>query len=215
MGNRSDPNKSLSQGSVFEQVQVEDSRRFLPGAGFRATPKSAARGWAQAGAGGSGVEPGVTDRAGGVLEQRAEGVRAVKADHAERLVALAEFLSPEDRALVRAVYAHGRPITESAALLGVDRRRLGARLQRIVGRCLSPEFAFVVSRKDHWTGPLWRVSEACVLRGLTLRAAARELRLTVHAVRRQRAIAQAMYRGAREVEGLLRTHRPPTPAHGD
>ena len=121
----------------------------------------------------------------------------------ERILALAEYVSPPDRALLRAVYDQGRTLVELAPLMGVEPRSIGRRVRRLLFRLGQPAFALAALHAAGWIaeGGQWRdlgrVARACVLEGQTLRAAARSLGMSIHAVRRHRETVLAMAQGAR------------------
>src|SRR5690606_1121759 len=66
--------------------------------------------------------------------------RKAARDAAERVLARAEFLPPEERRLIEAVYGDGWTIRRVAEVSGVHPRVMSRRINRIVARTLSPEF---------------------------------------------------------------------------
>ncbi|MBY0398427.1 MAG: hypothetical protein K2X91_18425, partial [Thermoleophilia bacterium] len=113
-----------------------------------------------------------------------------------------EFLPAADRALLLAIYEQGRSLVELAPIMGLEPRSIGRRVRRLVRRISQPAFALAALRSAGWAArdgewrDLGRVARACVLEGQTLRAAARSLKMSVHAVRRHRETVIAMARGA-------------------
>jgi hypothetical protein len=142
------------------------------------------------------------------------GLRGARRQHAERLVQRARWLQPADRALIEAVYAEGLSVaayvrrcrarqTEPVPSAGVDfgddaiglemRSRLARRrLRRLVERLLSDRFVFVTARWEDWTTTRRRVAAACVVQGRSMRAASRDLGLSLHTVRRHMQAIEAL-----------------------
>lgn len=134
--------------------------------------------------------------------------RRRKAELVEALAARAEGLGEADRALVLAAYRDGKRAVELAPLVGQGPRQIRRRLRGLVERLMSREYACVLSRRERWTPIRRRVADACVLRGRSLRVAARELGMSLHAVRRHRdavlALAHAEEELARDRRGVGR-----------
>lgn len=124
----------------------------------------------------------------GVIDRRRRGVR----EQADRLIAGAIWLLPSDRALVLAVYRDGVRASDAAAVAGVDARGIRRRLRRLCARVLSDEFWRVVRGRDGWSHERRRIATACVLQGRSKREAARFLQLSLHRVRREMAIVEAL-----------------------
>ena len=108
-------------------------------------------------------------------------------DAAETIVHRAAVLDEEDRALLEAVYDKGHTVQEVARLRGATEpaavRRLRNRVRRLVTRVSEPRFVFVMTTRQHWSLMRRQVGERCVLRGDSMRQAARTLGLSLHAVR--------------------------------
>lgn len=115
--------------------------------------------------------------------ERRMGVGRAWREAAEELVRRADLLSPEDRALIHAIYEDGRSGEEVARLIGVSPRALRRRLARLVERVRSARFLFVGSRLYGWPMTRRRVAAAVVLRGMSVRRAAAELGVSTYAVR--------------------------------
>lgn len=126
-------------------------------------------------------------RLAGTFDPAAAGAlrRARKRQQCDAIIAGAEYLSPDDSALLRAVYADGRSSEELSALIGVRGRAVRRRVQRLTARIASPLFVFVVSHLESWPTERRDVAAACILRGRSQRAAAGELGMRVFAVRRE------------------------------
>lgn len=190
------PTATLARASRAPQANGAPNGRAASGAGgeFRGVPGASVPG--------AGV-PGA--------ERIADMRRRRNAEAAELVVRRAEFLAPEDRALLRAIYADGlsisqvallrqtAPTTNTLAAQGSDTtpasgavsrpgvagaRRVRARVRALVERALSPMFVFVASRQADWTPTRRRVAQAVYLHGMTLREAASALGVSLHVVRR-------------------------------
>ena len=133
-----------------------------------------------------GVDPA---RAGDLRRRR----RAELADH---LLERAAWLPDADRQLIDAVYRRGQTAVELGALLGLPARSVRRRVKRLVERLLDPRTAFVATRRDQWPRTRRIVAERVVLRGQSMRAVARELAISLHAVRRQVDAIQNQFEGA-------------------
>ena len=105
-------------------------------------------------------------------------------DLADTLVSRAQHLLPEDRALISAVYQDNLTAIQVAELTSVPARTVRRRIKALVERLLSPRFEFVARSRQRWSPTRRRVAEACALRGMTLRAAAEDLNVSLHTVRR-------------------------------
>lgn len=116
----------------------------------------------------------------------------------ETLLERAEHLPQDDRALLESVYREGAPVSGLAELLNTSARSLRRRVRRLVQRVLSEQYVFVARRRVEWSPTRRRVAEACVLGGRSLREAAADLKLSLHAVRRHADAVHAMYEAERD-----------------
>lgn len=105
-------------------------------------------------------------------------------DFADVVVQRAQLLLPEDRALVCAVYRDNLTAAQVAELTGVSPRAVRRRLHTLTQRLLSPRYEFVTRRQQQWGPTRRRVAVACAIHGMTLRAAAEHLSVSLHTVRR-------------------------------
>jgi DNA-directed RNA polymerase specialized sigma24 family protein len=99
---------------------------------------------------------------------------------------MAEHLPSDQAALVRMVYGAGRPVAELARVAGVPERTMRRRVEGIVSRCTSREFALVVlagSGAGELEGVALGAARLCVVEGRSVREAARALGVSQHAVR--------------------------------
>jgi DNA-directed RNA polymerase specialized sigma24 family protein len=112
-----------------------------------------------------------------------------------------------DRTLVRWAYGDGKTITELAVVHRVSPRAMSRRLSRLVERCESVEFKFVIARIGAWEGPMKAVAQACVIEGRSVRAAAAHLNMSIHTVRALRTAVLAMASGAQQVGDLAERWR--------
>jgi hypothetical protein len=115
---------------------------------------------------------------------------------ATRLTARADLLPEQERALVRALIEHGHSLCALSRLFGDWPSTIKRRLDRVMARVASPKFGFVAERLARLSPVRQRVARSCVLHGLSLRAAARELRLSHHSVRRHAEALHAMFEAA-------------------
>jgi len=114
-------------------------------------------------------------------------------DLTDLIVSRAEWLAPEDRALILAVYRDGSTAEDIARLSGQSPRTVRRRLRALVRRALSSLFEYVLRHRDDWSPTRRRVATACVLQGRTLREASKFLRLSLHTVRRQMEAVRALH----------------------
>ena len=105
----------------------------------------------------------------------------------------AEHLRPAERALAKAFFDDGRSATEIARLAGVRERSIHRRLSALARRLNSPRFRFILNYRPALTPTRARVATACILRGLSMRRAARDLNLPEHVVRTHMLAIEAMF----------------------
>lgn len=117
-------------------------------------------------------------------------------DMIDELVERAVWLPPADRWLIDAVYREGRRVAEVAAILGESPRNLRRRVRAVLRRVKSGRFAFVAMQSRAWPALKRRVARACFIEGKSQREVAGELRLSLHAVRRQCQAVDALYEAA-------------------
>ncbi len=110
----------------------------------------------------------------------------------EIIVARSEFLLPDDRALVCAVFGEGMDSERVARLRGETARGVRRRVRKLAERVMSREFEVVAGHRDAWPRARRLVATACVLQGRTMREAAAHLRMTLHEVRRQMDLVRAL-----------------------
>jgi DNA-directed RNA polymerase specialized sigma24 family protein len=115
---------------------------------------------------------------------------------AERMLALAEWLPPTDRALIVAMYKDGLSGVAIARLRGEPVEVVRRRLARVIKRMNTPVFALVAVQSSAWPRARAEAARLCVLEGLSIRAAAERAGITAHQVRREiitvRAMAEAL-----------------------
>jgi hypothetical protein len=93
------------------------------------------------------------------------------------------YLAPQDRAILEAVFVRHDRIADVSRVSGIPPRRLRRHVRGLLDRLTSRRFAYITARLSRWTPTRRRVAEACFLRGLSQRRAARDLGLTLHVVR--------------------------------
>jgi hypothetical protein len=118
-------------------------------------------------------------------------------DLAEIIVEHAQWALPADRALIESIHRDGVTAQQVAALNGTSPRAVRRRARQIVERLLSSRFAFVVARRDQWPTIRRRVAVACILQGRTMREGARHLHLSLHTVRKEISIIDALFEASK------------------
>jgi lambda repressor-like predicted transcriptional regulator len=108
----------------------------------------------------------------------------------------AGLLCDDERALVEALLEHGHSMRALARLMGLWPSTLRRRLDRVVTRMASPKFTFFAARMPGLSHARRRVGRACVLHGMSLRRASRELRMSHHTIRRHVDALHAMFEAA-------------------
>lgn len=134
----------------------------------------------------AGIDPA---RAGDLRRRR----RVELADH---LLERAAWLPERDQQLVESVYRRGQTAVELARLTGEPPRTVRRRIKRLVDRLLDQRTAFVATRRAHWPRTRRTIAERVVLHGGSMRSAARELGISLHAVRRHMDAIQNQFEGA-------------------
>lgn len=114
-------------------------------------------------------------------------------DIAQTILDRAQHALPDDRSTIRAIYDQGMSVKEVAQLRADNPRKLRRHVRRTVERLLSPRFLFVLANRDDWPPTRRRVATACVLHGRPLRAAAKHLKLSLHVVRKQMDVINALH----------------------
>ncbi|MDX2145924.1 MAG: hypothetical protein SFZ23_00240 [Planctomycetota bacterium] len=139
---------------------------------------------------------------------------------AEQLLAASQYLPPADRVLIELVFRDGRPAADVATVcrlqcVGDKSRSVGpssvpatgtsvtlpttsparvrARVRRLARRLASPEFIFVVHHRAGWSTTRRNVASALWIEGLSMRATAQALNLSLHTVRRHREAVLAQF----------------------
>lgn len=130
---------------------------------------------------------------GASLERLGDLRRRRRREMIDELVERAEWLPPGDRWLIDSVYREGRRVAEVAAILDQSPRILRRRVRAILRRVKSGRFAFVATQSRAWPALKRQVARACFIEGKSQREAAGELRLSLHAVRRQWQAVDALY----------------------
>lgn len=133
-------------------------------------------------------------------------------DASSLIVELAQHLPPQERGLLEAVYAKGHSVQEVARMLGLvtpgQARILRRRIRNLVTRISETRFAFVAHSRHAWPPTRRRVGELCVLHGMSMRHAARELGISLYAVRQHNTLIDALHKAAAETSRRARSTRP-------
>lgn len=126
------------------------------------------------------------------ITEAADLRRRRRRDLAEIIVEHAQFALPADRALLESIYRDGQTARHVAALNTISPRVVRRRIRQLTERLLSPRFAFVLLQRDQWPALRRRVAMACVLQGRTMREASRHLHMSLHTVRKEMSIVDAL-----------------------
>lgn len=110
----------------------------------------------------------------------------------DTMVIRARWLMPEDRELVRLHFGEGETAVALARLVDISPKRMRMRLRRLAERMLSHRYKAVLRGRDLWPQRRQNVARAVVLEGRTFRAASVHLHLTLHQVRREMGIVDAI-----------------------
>ena len=95
------------------------------------------------------------------------------------------FLPDEDREIMTMRYVDGLTVTRIASRANMNENGMRARISRIRRRINSRPFQLVALAGESLPQPLRAIAKYRVLHGLSLRAVARQLRMTLHHVRRR------------------------------
>jgi DNA-directed RNA polymerase specialized sigma24 family protein len=95
-----------------------------------------------------------------------------------------EWLLPDDRALLLAIYRDDMQASEIARLRGDPVRVIRRRIRVLIQRVLDPTYVFVLRHRQEWPTTRRRVATARFLQGRSLRSCAAHLRISLHTVRR-------------------------------
>lgn len=120
---------------------------------------------------------------------------------ADLIVAYAAHLPEPDRVLLTLVFGKGMQVSQLARAHALDPRVARRKVRALAARVLDPRFAYVLARKEAWPASRRRVATACIIEGLTLREAAKHLRMSLYRVRELR---NAIEHGYEESKGLRR-----------
>lgn len=113
-------------------------------------------------------------------------------------------LAPRDLALLETVVVNGQPSRPSCVMLGISESTGRRRVRMLTARLRSFAFQFVAQHATRWSQRETLVARCCVMQGLSINAAAAQLKLKPGAVRQARTRILARIEGAREMAQLLR-----------
>jgi len=111
----------------------------------------------------------------------------------ETIVDHARWSLPDDRAVLHAIYRDGLTAHQVALLRHEPPRRVRSRVRRLVQRLLSDQFLFVLRMRDAWPSLRRKVAGACILQGRSMRETADHLHISLHTVRKEMAIIDALF----------------------
>ncbi len=128
----------------------------------------------------------------GTMESAIDLRRRHSRDLAEILVERAELALPEDRAMIEAVYRDGVSAERLSRLIGRSPRATRQRIRVVATRLLSSRFIFVMRQRDRWPLDRKRIATACAIHGQSMRKAASSLGYTLHEVRTEMSVVDAL-----------------------
>ena len=133
--------------------------------------------------------------AGDALERMDSTVdlrRRTSRELAEVICRRAAWCTPSDRVLVSAIYEDGMTASQIAIMSCRSPRAVRRKIRQLVARILSDRFTYVLQNRDAWPPTRRRVATACVLHGRSMRNAAKHLNVTMHTIRKEMGIIEAL-----------------------
>jgi hypothetical protein len=109
-----------------------------------------------------------------------------------QLVRLAQWLEPEDRAIAYAAFRDNLTAREVALIRATSARLVRRHLRVLIKRLTTPLFEFVARERENWPALRRHIATAVVLHGKSHREAAQHLHTTLHIVRTEMNIVQAL-----------------------
>jgi hypothetical protein len=109
----------------------------------------------------------------------------------------AAFLPSKDKALLETVVVNGSSVAGAAALLGISDAAGRRRVRVLIKRLASFEFQFTARHHSRWEPRESAVAQWCIIKGISIRQTAMELKLATTYVRRMRDIILARSEGAK------------------
>jgi len=128
----------------------------------------------------------------GGLPAPASDLRRRRTRELAEVLVRSRWALPDDRALIEAIYRDNLTAAHIASLRDESPRAVRRRVRAVAAQLLSPRFTVVLHERERWPARRRRVATACVLQGRTLREAARHLNLTLHTVRTEMAVINAV-----------------------
>lgn len=113
-------------------------------------------------------------------------------DRTARIVRRAQWLMPEDRELVLAVFERGQSASSLGSIRGQNPRSIRKRIHQLVARLEDPRLAYVVAHHNAWARTMRSVARELFIRGRTMREVSDELGISLHRVRQLRDAIEAM-----------------------
>jgi len=110
----------------------------------------------------------------------------------EQVLTLSAHLAPEERVLIDQIYREGLSIANVARLRGRPASTVRTQVQGLIRRIHSPAFWYVVSHGDLLPKPTRTVGQMVICQGMSQRAAAIRMRMSLHAVRKHVQTIQAL-----------------------
>ena len=147
--------------------------------------------------GGSGAKRGIGGAEAGVGEMERREERAARSKLVETIKRHGWALAPRDLALLETVVVNAQPARPSCVMLGISESTGRRRVRVLTAHLKSFEFQFVAQHASKWPQRETLVAQCCVMRGLSITAAAARLKLKPGTVRQVRSRILARIEGAR------------------
>jgi hypothetical protein len=128
--------------------------------------------------------------------------RAFHKEKAAFLLHLAEFLPPDDRGLIEAVFVHQHSLTDLAELLHQPRFRLYHRIRNLLRRLATPAFQAVVRHRRTLTRRERLLAQLWIVEARSVRELSADFGGTTHGIRQaQSALVVRLLRLERQTKG--------------
>lgn len=127
--------------------------------------------------------------------------RRRRAEVADTIAMRADWLAPEDRPLVLAIYRDGTSAADLAALVEsatgtpIDARVIRRRVRRAIRRLLDPKNLFIARSAESWSSTRRRIATEVYLRGRSRGHTAALLGLSLYSVRKHTEAIDALFDG--------------------
>jgi transposase len=110
---------------------------------------------------------------------------AGRREQVDQLLAMAEYLAPDDRALIEAIYGRGLSVRQVARAGCVTPGRITRRLRRLMQRLASPTFRLALTDSQDWPAQRRRIAEMALVKGVSLRDTAASVGVSLYRERQE------------------------------